>query len=162
MDIILSYKVRNSETIGIIILTPEQYFDRTEESENFEDDAIAKHDQEKYYILECNPEISLDQLENTTIELKGSNKSDFITKTNYYGNDTTVVYRKDKNGFELIIQSIRVTTNCIVIKRLERPNCMSDWTNINLNVGINYKEGDAGEEKWFSPKNGDFITNLIK
>ena len=161
MDIILSYKIKNSDTLNVIRLTAEQYFDKIEKDENIEDNAIAKYDQEHFYILDYNPDISLDQLEHTTIELNGSNKSDFITKTNYYGNDTTVVYRKDKNGFELIIQSIRVTTNCIVITRLERPNSISDWTNINLNVGLNYKKDDDGEEKWFSPKKGDFISKLI-
>ena len=87
-------------------------------------------------------------------------KSDFVTRTNYYGNDTTVVYRKDKDGFELIVQSIRVATNCIVITRLERPNSFSEWANINLNIGLNYN-GDEGEEKWFSSKNGEFINKPI-
>lgn len=161
MDIILSYKIKNSDFIEVLRLTAEEYFDKIQEHENFENDAIAKYDKEQYYILDFNPDISLDELEYTTVELTNSNKSDFVTRTNYYGNDTTVIYRKDKNGFELIVQSIRVATNCIVITRLERPNSFSEWTNINLNIGLNYNQVDNGKEKWFSSKNGEFINKPI-
>ena len=74
MDIILSYKIKNSNTIEVIRLTAEQYFDEIQEHENFEDDAIAKYDKAQYYILDFNRDISLDELDYTTIELNGSKK----------------------------------------------------------------------------------------
>jgi hypothetical protein len=161
MNIILTYKLKKSDSIELIKLTPEQYFDKIAEGENLEDDAIAKYDQEGNYILDILPGIQFDDLDYTTVELTGSINSDFVTKTTYYGNDTKVIYRKDKSGFELLIQSIQVAINCIVITRMERQNNSSEWTNINLNVGMNYNKNDQDEEKWYSSKDGELINQRI-
>lgn len=163
MNFILTFKFKGQDTIHEIELTPEEYYDEIEEGETYENDAIAKYNAEKYYILDHYGDIYFEDLEFTTIELRDSVKSDLITKTLYYGVDSTICYRRNKNGYELIIQSIQVATNCCTITRMERDDSFSEWKNIFLSIGINYEieHNIHGEEKWLDANKGEFIHQIL-
>jgi hypothetical protein len=158
MHFILKYKLIGEDSTQENKITPEQYYEVFEPNENFEKDCIAKYNAEKFYI-KMFKEIDLNKLEFTSIELINSEKSDFITKTNYFGHETQIVYRKDKNGFELIIQTIQVTTNTIVITRMERENNLCEWKNIDICAGVNFLKNQ--NEEWYSIKTGKIINHLI-
>ena len=160
MNIQLTYKLRETSIINEINLCPEEYFESIEQNENFEDDGIAKYNEEWFYILDLISNLKVSDFEFTTVELRGSLKSDFLIKTNHYGNDTIIIYRKDKNGYELMIQSLKIAKNCLVITRMERENSTSEWININLNTGVNYNKNDENE-KWYSLSNGEIMDKFI-
>ena len=146
-------------------LTPEQYYEPIEQGENYEDDCIPQYDRTINYINDFDSRITdritEDELEYSIIKIQESIKSDRTLKTTYFGNESDLIYSIDNEGWELIIQSIRVADNCIVITRMERANTNSEWINISYSTGLNYKVEDLGREIWYSAKNGEYIRQNI-
>ena len=161
MKIEITYKHKNNDSIKVVELTPEQYYDPIDEGENYEEDSIPQYDQTIDYIRDFDSDVSTDVLEYSILKIHGSVESDKSIKTTYFGNGSDLIYSIDHAGWELIIQSIRVAENCSVITRMERANSDSDWININFNTGLNYDNKEAGNETWFSANAGDYIKQNI-
>jgi hypothetical protein len=152
MKIIYKYKLRNSENISEIGLSKAQYYDPVSKEENYEDDAIPSQNDRRNY---C-PGISKTDFEWDEILISESIKSDTSIRTEYYGTGNSwMTYRRDKNGFELIIQSMMIKQELIYISRMERRNTDSSWENIIFTAGV-YPEGGP-EEEWYNLKKGELL-----
>ncbi|WP_018343851.1 hypothetical protein [Cytophaga aurantiaca] len=161
MKIEITYKYKNKTSVESVDLTAEQYFDPIDEDENYEDDSIPRYDQTVDYIIEVDSTITEEDLEYSILEIQDSIESDKSIKTTYFGNESQLLYRIDYDGFELIIQSIRVAENCIVVTRMERPDTKSEWINISYSTILNYKKEHSGEETLYSAKAGEYIRKNI-
>ncbi|MDP1725360.1 MAG: hypothetical protein Q8M15_01150 [Bacteroidota bacterium] len=162
MTIEIIYKLKDSESTNVIVLTPEQYFDSIIEGENYENDSIAQFGDTIDYIKRVEISITENDLDNSILKIQGSIRSDSTLRTTYYGNETEFRYFVDYEGRELIVQSIRIAENCMVINRMERDNINSEWTNISYSTGLNYKNESHGREIWYSATKVEYIKrNLI-
>jgi hypothetical protein len=161
MKIEVTYKLKDSQSINVFELTPEQYFDPIIEGENYEFDSIPKFGDTIDYIKRVEISITKNKLDYSIVKITGSVQSDSTLKTIYFGNESELRYYIDYEGRELIIQSIRIAENCIVITRMERDNLNSEWTNINYSTGLNYENELHGQEIWYSAKNGEYIKKII-
>jgi hypothetical protein len=161
MNIRITYKLKNIDTIKSIYLTPEQYYDPIEKGQSFEENSIAKFGDTIDYITEFDVFVNAELIEYSLLEIMNSLKSDMKLKTTYFGNESELRYLKDSTGWELIVQSIKVTTNCIVITRMERNGIDSEWKCINFTTGINYINEEYGKEIWLSAHKGEYINHII-
>ncbi len=152
MKVTYKYKTTNSQSIEEVILTEVQYFDPISKDEDYENDAIPKYNDSRNY---C-PDVSKSDFEWIEITISESIKSDTTIRTEYYceGN-SCMIYRKDKDGFELIIQSIMVKKELLYISRMERKNFNSLWENISFSAGV-HPEGDSKEE-WYNLKKNELV-----
>jgi len=161
MDIEIKYKLVDNEEVEQIKLTPEIYFDPLNKNENFEDDGVPRFQKVKKYLTDHDNSFPVEKLEFAIIEIRNSIKSDHKITTNYFGHGKSeVIYRKDKDGYELIIQSIKVTINCIHLSRMERKDNNSDWK-ISSSIGLNYEKENTDDEVWYSATNGEFINQVL-
>jgi hypothetical protein len=162
MDIEIKYKLIDNENVEQFKLTPEVYFDSLDENENFEEDGIPRYQHTLDYLTEFDNSIPTEKIEFTLIEIRNSIKSDHKIKTNYFGQgQSDVIYRKDKDGYELIIQSIKVTTNSILISRMQRKDSDSEWE-ISSSIGVNYEAENTEKENWYSVTEGEFVNQTLK
>ncbi len=161
MKIEITYKFKDSELTKKFELTPEQYFDPIVEGENYENDSIEQFGDTIDYIKRVDISITENDLEYSILKIQGSIKSDSTLRTTYYGNETEFRYFVDYEGWELIVQSIRIAENCIVINRMERDNINSEWTNISYLTGLNYKNESHGREIWYSATKGEYIKRNL-
>jgi hypothetical protein len=160
MNIQITYKLLDNAELFRFDITPQNYFDLIANNENFENHGVAKFNNAKEYLIQQGISVPLDHLEYTLIEISNSIHSDHSIKTNYFGaGQSEVTYRKDKSGFELIIQSFKIATNSIHITRMERNTFDSDWK-ISSSIGLNY-EKKSGEEIWYSATKGEFIHQTL-
>lgn len=160
MDIEIKYKLVDNSELVIFSLTPELYYDKLGKNEIFTEDGIPRFNKAKDYLQELDNSVPLDKIESTIIEIKNSD-NDQVIKTTYFGTgQSELTHRKDKNGFELIIQDIKIATNCIHIVRLERDKSESEWK-ITSSIGMNYETHHAGQEVWYSSSNGEFINQIL-
>lgn len=160
MDIEIKYKLVDNAEFVIFSLAPDFYYEKLDKNETFAEEGIPRFNKAKYYLQELDNSIPLDKIETSIIEIKNS-EHDQIIKTTYLGKgQSELIHRKDKNGFELIIQDIKIATNCIHIIRLERDKGESEWK-ITSSIGLNYEIHHAGQEVWFSSSNGEFINQIL-
>lgn len=160
MDIEIKYKLVDHEEFVIFSLTPELYYDELDKNETFAEEGIPRFNKAKDYLQELAKTVPLDKIESTIIEIKNSD-NDQIIKTTYFGKgQSELTHRKDKKGYELIIQDIRIATNCILITRLERDNSESEWK-FTSSIGLNYETHHAGQEVWYSSSKGEFINQIL-
>lgn len=161
MKIEIIYKFKNSELIKNFNLTPEQYFDGITYGENYERNTIAKFGDTIDYIKRFEDSITENDLDFSILKIQGSLESDSILKTTYFGNETELRYLVNNDGWELIVQSIRIAENCILINRMERDNVNSEWSNISFSTGLNYKDESNGHEVWYSATQGEYIKKIL-
>ncbi|NME72808.1 hypothetical protein [Flammeovirga aprica] len=162
MKITIEYKLILENDLKILSLSPELYFDPIGSDENFEEDGIEKYSDPREYINEYdNNSVLLDELDYVTILISESIESDKRIKTIYYDKgESRFIHRKDKNGFELIIQSFKIAENGIFNCRMERESSIKEWK-IQSGIGLNYKVEHRGEEKWLSLLKGEFIKKEL-
>lgn len=161
MEIEIRFKLKNNSDSFNFSLTPEQYYDMINDNETYEEDGVPKFDEAKGYLTSFDNSISLDTVEQAIIEIKNSNDNDHTIKTFYLGQGSSlIIHREDKNGYELIIQSIKIANNCAVVTRMDRNDSSSDWR-ISSSIGLNCELENIGEEKWYSVINGEFINGNI-
>ena len=153
MDIDIKYRLQD-KGIFSFKLTPSEYYKITDKG-NFEDIDIPKYDDPRQYVTSVNKDTDSHQIEQTEITISNSIKSDTVIKTTYFTEITKLIHRKDKDGFELIIQEIQVADNCIVITRMERDNVNDSWKNVNYNIGLNVFDNQTNE-RWFNSLKGEF------
>lgn len=152
MRITYKYKLLNSADFTEIELTKDTYFDSISEEQNFEEDGVPMHNDGRDY---C-PNITNHNFEWGEIIISGSKNNDTSIRTEYYNaRNSYMIYRKDKDGYELIIQSIMIKSELIYTSRMERKNKNSLWENINLSAGF-HPEGGPKEE-WFNLKKGELV-----
>jgi hypothetical protein len=156
MKIQIEYKLRDNNNIVIFHLDPSVYFDPIDLGENFEDDAIPKFWDTIEFILENDKSIKKESIEYTLLTITESLKSDKVEKITYLHNDNELRYTRDFKGWELIIQSIRVATNCIVNTRMERENAESEWHNVSYSTFLN---PSTDREIYYS--SGEYIKDII-
>ena len=161
MKIEIIYKFKNSELIKNFNLAPEQYFDGIIDGENYERNNIAKFGDTIDYIKRFEDSITENDLDYSILKIQGSLESDSILKTTYFGNETELRYLVNNDGWELIVQSIRIAENCIIINRMERDNVNSDWSNISFSTGLNYKDESNGHEVWYSATKGEYLKKIL-
>jgi hypothetical protein len=161
MEIKVGYKFKNTTDYFYFRLMPEEYYDTLGINESYEKDGVPKFNDAKEYVNNHDKLISIENIEQTIIEIKNSVNNDHSIKTYYLGQgQSMLIYRKDNDGYELIIQSIKITKNCNQITRIERFNNSMDW-NISSSIGLNCEPDSIGEEKWYSVTNGEYINGII-
>lgn len=153
MDIEIKYRLRDNGTFSLK-LPADKYYTITDKK-NFEDIDIPKHSDARQYVTDANKNIDTNQIEQTEIIISNSVKSDTIIRSKYFTEITKLIHRKDKNGYELIIQEIQVADNCVVITRMERDNVNDNWNNVNYNIGLNVFDSQTNE-RWFNSLKGEF------
>jgi hypothetical protein len=156
MKIQIEYKLRDNSNIALLHLDPSVYFDPIDLGENFEDDAIPKFGDTIEFILESDNSIKRETIEYILLTISESLKSDKVEKITYLHSDNELRHTRDFKGWELIVQSIRVATNCIVITRIERENAESEWQNVSYSSVLN-PSTDA--EMYYS--SGEYIKDAI-
>ena len=150
MKIQYRYKLLNSNNIQSTVLNESEYYAQISETENFEDDAIPKHND----LREYQPEISKILFEWVELIISNSIKNDTVIRTEYFARgESQLISRKDANGYELIVQSFLLSTKEIFISRMERNGVNELWTNSSFNLGVNFNGGK--EEKWYDLKKGE-------
>lgn len=154
MKILCRYKLTNSDLVQSIALKPSDYFNPISDKENFEDDAIPKFDDSRNYL----PEIKEPKFEWDEIIITESLRSDKIIRTEYFSDGKSqLTVRKDKDGYELILQSVLISATQIFISRMERDGLSDTWKNTSFRLGVNFEDGE--NEKWFNLKKGELNNN---
>lgn len=147
------YKLVGIEEIRTVNMRKIEYFDSILDGENYEDDAIPKYDDPREYI----PETENRLFEWDELIISDSIKNDRTIRTEYFAEGNSLfASRKDKNGYESVIQSILISPNKIYISKMERIGTNKPWTNTNFSLGVNVDGGR--EEKWYNLKKGELIN----
>ena len=155
MKIELRYKLINQNQVEVVILNENEYFDPILEQENIEDDAIPKYNDTRDY----HPQINKNIFEWDELIISNSKYSDKQIRTEYYANgESQLIYRKDLDGYELIIQSIIISNNEVFVSRMERAGINKQWKPINISLGVDYKS--FGKEKWYNLKKGELKPQM--
>ncbi len=161
MNIVIKNKLFNNSELFQLTLTPEQYFEKLDDNESYINDGIPKFNKAKDYIVEFDSTIQLEEIEQTIIEVRNTIDNEYQIKTTYLGRgQSEVTHREDNDGYELIITSIKIATNCIEITRMDRVNKSSEWR-ISSTIGLNYEKEHLGQEIWYSATKGEFINQVI-
>ena len=150
MKITYKYKLFNSDKVYESLLTELEYFGPILIGEEYEKDAIPKYNDPRDYF----PAYDKSNFEWGVLLITDSLESDKSIRTEYFANgESQFTHRKDKDGFELIIQSFLISSNEIIISRIERKGKSQPWINTNFSLGVNFNSG--GDEKWYNLKKGE-------
>ena len=157
MQIRYRYKLLNSDVVQTIVLNESEYYDPISDQENYEDDAIPKYNDSRNY----QPEIDEAFFEWDEVIISESIKNDTVIKTEYFAEGKShLTYRRDGDGYELIIQSFIVSSKEVYISRMERMGGNEPWINTNFNLGVNFEGGE--NEKWYNLKKGELKNDNTK
>lgn len=161
MKITFKYSIDQPGQERSFDLPPEIYFDPLDNHETYENDGISRYLDDRKHICDFDESVRIEDISSMIFVIEGSPKHDTIIKTTYYGNgQSEVSYRKDKCGFEEIIQSFRVTSNTILITKMNRSTYNSNWK-ISSSCGLNYMQEHLGKEEWISVTAGEYIDVVI-
>ena len=154
MDILLTYKILDKNEVLSFKLRTDQYLDVTD-TENYENTDIPIYNDAREYVSAFDKGIDVQTIEWTKLIFSNSIKSDGFIHAKYFPKNSLFLHRKDVKGFELIIQDIQVSENCVVVTRMERENSESEWKNINYSIGTNI---NGAEERWLNPLKGELMS----
>jgi hypothetical protein len=144
-EVIIQYKLRAESEVQKKVLLPEEYFDSLLEGENYIFDGIPKFNHAWNY-TGYKPKA----LAWTEVYIRHLGEVFTKTRTEFYENGKhSFIQRVDRDGYEILIHSIKLSHEIEQIIRTMKKGATADWVVESIMIGVH---ADTNEERWFDLK----------